>query len=287
MSRRHELEQHLQVLGEIRDIMSAMKNLSFMEVRKLTRFLSTQRRVVASMESAAADFLGFHPHLLARQENARNVYLLLGSERGFCGDFNEALLLALESHRQSHPEEQAAVIVMGYRLSATVMGKLADDPRVAAHLDGPAVVEEVQPVLKRLVDTLDASQNRRDSFHPLRLTVFHHHPDKSEVNVSVFQPFRQFEEKTAHFGHPPLLNLPPPAFLTELVNHYLFAALHELFYSSLMAENTRRLQHMDNAIHRIEKDSMELSLKKNRLRQEEITEEIEVIMLSAEAMKLR
>lgn len=61
MSRRHELEQHLQVLGEIRDIMSAMKNLSFMEVRKLTRFLSTQRRVVASMESAASDFLDFIP----------------------------------------------------------------------------------------------------------------------------------------------------------------------------------------------------------------------------------
>ena len=283
MSRRHELEQHLQVLGEIRDIMSAMKNLSFMEVRKLTRFLSTQRRVVASMESAAADFLGFHPHLLARQENARNVYLLLGSERGFCGDFNEALLLALESHRQSHPEEQAAVIVMGYRLS----NKLADDPHVAARLDGPAVVEEVQPVLKRLVDALDASQNRRNPFHPLRLTVFHHHPDKAEINVSVFQPFRQFEDKTAHFGYPPLLNLPPPAFLAELVNHYLFAALHELFYSSLMAENVRRLQHMDSAIHRIEKDSMELSLKKNRLRQEEITEEIEVIMLSAEAIKLR
>lgn len=280
MSRRHELEQHLQVLDEIRDIMSAMKNLSFMEVRKLTRFLSTQRRVVANMESAAADFLGFHPHLLARQENARNVYLLLGSERGFCGDFNEALLLALESHRQSHPQEHAAVIVMGYRLS----NKLTDDPNVTARLDGPAVVEEVQPVLKQLVDALDASQNRRN---PLRLTVFHHHPDKAEVNVSVFQPFRKFEDKTAHFGHPPLLNLPPPAFLAELVNHYLFAALHELFYSSLMAENTRRLQHMDNAIHRIEKDSMELSLKKNRLRQEEITEEIEVIMLSAEAMKLQ
>jgi F-type H+-transporting ATPase subunit gamma len=79
----------------------------------------------------------------------------------------------------------------------------------------------------------------------------------------------------------------PPTFLAELANHYLLAALHELFYSSLMAENARRLQHMDNTIHRIEKDSMEFSLKKNRLRQEEITEEIEVIMLSAEAMKLQ
>ena len=61
--------------------------------------------------------------------------------------------------------------------------------------------------------------------------------------------------------------------------------MHELFYGSLMAENTRRLQHMDNAVRRIEQESEELLLKRNMLRQEEITEEIEVIMLSAEAQR--
>ncbi|HET6464833.1 MAG TPA: F0F1 ATP synthase subunit gamma, partial [Nitrospiria bacterium] len=96
MSKRREIERRLQALGEIKDILSAMKNLALMEVRKLTRFLSTQQRVVANIESAVADFLSYHPDLLVEPENRREVYILIGSERGFCGDFNEALLPAFE-----------------------------------------------------------------------------------------------------------------------------------------------------------------------------------------------
>jgi F-type H+-transporting ATPase subunit gamma len=72
--------------------------------------------------------------------------------------------------------------------------------------------------------------------------------------------------------------------LTGLAEQYLFAALHEMLYSSLMAENQRRMQHMDSAVQRLERTSTELSLKRNILRQEEITEEIEIIMLSVEAL---
>jgi F-type H+-transporting ATPase subunit gamma len=57
-----------------------------------------------------------------------------------------------------------------------------------------------------------------------------------------------------------------------------------LLYSSLMAENQRRIQHMDAAVRRLERTSTELLQKRNVLRQEEITEEIEVIMLSVEAL---
>ena len=82
-----------------------------------------------------------------------------------------------------------------------------------------------------------------------------------------------------------MLNLHPFAFATDLIDHHLFSLLHEVFYSSLMAENLRRFQHMDQSIQRLEKDMAELVLKRNGLRQEEITEEIEVIMLSAEALR--
>ena len=56
--------------------------------------------------------------------------------------------------------------------------------------------------------------------------------------------------------------------------------MHDVFYSSLMAENRRRLQHIESAMQRIEEKSNEMQRKYNMLRQEEITEEIEVIMLS-------
>jgi F-type H+-transporting ATPase subunit gamma len=86
------------------------------------------------------------------------------------------------------------------------------------------------------------------------------------------------------FSFPPRLNLRPVQRLPKLVDHYLTAVLHEVLYSSLLAENQRRLLHMDGAMRRIENDLAQLKTRYNALRQEEIIEEIEVILLSAEAV---
>jgi len=148
-------------------------------------------------------------------------------------------------------------------------------------LDGPNVVEEVEAVLMRVMDAL---KGLRDPIRPLRLSVFHWQSLEEGVKVSALQPFRPFKPMANRYSHPPLLNTEPRAFLGELTAEYLFAVLHELFYSSLMAENQRRMQHMDHAVKCIEQDSTELLQKRNMLRQEEIIEEIEVIMLSLEAL---
>jgi len=249
-----------------------------MEVHRLNRFLDTQRRVVAGIEAAASDFLLFHPELCAGEEEFRNVHLLLGSERGFCGDFNESLVRALDNPIGSARE--VTRVVIGSKLGV----KLTDDARVAAFLDGPSVVEEVDSVLMKLMETITALGAPGHSGAPLRLTVFHHDPAGESVKISDLRPFQKREPKNIRFAHAPLLYLEPQVFATGLAEQYLFAALHELLYSSLMAENQRRIQHMDAAVRRLERTAAELWQKRNILRQEEITEEIEVIMLSVQAL---
>ena len=51
-----------------------------------------------------------------------------------------------------------------------------------------------------------------------------------------------------------------------------------------MAENYQRLHHLDNALDRLGNKLSYLTRHLNLLRQEEITQEIQVIMLSAEAI---
>jgi F-type H+-transporting ATPase subunit gamma len=279
MSKRRDLETKIRGLNEIKEIMNAMKNLSLMEVHRLNRFLDTQRRVVAGIRAAAADFLLFHPELVPGEEECRNVRLLLGSERGFCGDFNESLVRALDEAVGSPGEE--TWVVIGSKLGA----KLTGDPRVTTFLDGPSVVEEIDSVLMRLMDTITAVSARSAAGGPLRLTVFHHDAVVEGVKISDLHPFQKPEPKKIRFAHAPLLYLQPRVFLGGLAEQYLFAALHELLYSSLMAENQRRMQHMDSAVRRLERTSAELWQTRNILRQEEITEEIEVIMLSVQALE--
>jgi F-type H+-transporting ATPase subunit gamma len=80
---------------------------------------------------------------------------------------------------------------------------------------------------------------------------------------------------------PPLLDLPPRQFLLGLTEQYLYAALHAVLYQSLAAENQQRIRHLDGAVHHLEERSAALQRRIRALRQEEIIEEIEVILLNA------
>lgn len=281
VSKRHDLDEHRRTLGEISGIMRAMKNLSLMETHKLSRLLAAQERVVESLETAAADFFPSYRDVIGPPLKARAVFLLIGSERGFCGDFNEALVRAFEEHSQHPLDRPPVLITIGRKLAP----KVAGDARLYTALDGPAVAEEIQPVLIRVMEALHQlhAGKKDDSFE---ITVFYHDAGKDGVSIETLQPFEKLIQPVRHFSHPPRLTLEPLAFLAELIDLYFFFVLHQLFYSSLMAENRLRLQHMDNASRRLDKERADLKVRRDRLRQEEITEEIEIIMLSAERERL-
>jgi F-type H+-transporting ATPase subunit gamma len=278
MTRRRELEQHRHTLGEIRGIMNSMKTLAYIESRKLGRFLAAQRAVIAHIETMAADFLGFYSRTLPRVEEAIPVCLLLGSERGFCGDFNEKLLRQLEAYIPEYGIATPRLIVAGNKLANHLEG----DPRVVAYIDGANVVEEAGKTLALIINTLTELQAKDGS---VSLAVLYHDPDREEiVTTVVLPPFEQYRDTAPCFPHPPVLNLPPAAFLAELIDHYLFAALHEIMYVSLMAENIRRVRHLESAVQHLDDKSVNLLHQSNALRQEEIIEEIEVILLSASSL---
>jgi F-type H+-transporting ATPase subunit gamma len=278
MTRRHELEQHRHTLGEIRDIMNSMKTLAYIESRKLGRFLDAQRAVVTHIEAMAADFLGFYPELLPGTGQATPVCLLFGSERGFCGDFNEALLSRLEACIQEHSNCTPRLIVSGSKLCDRLQG----DPRVVASIAGANVVEEAEKKLPPIINTLVDLQANEAA---VSLVVFYHDPDREQaVAAEVLPPFAQCRDVAPGFPHPPQLNLPPATFLAKLVDHYLFAVLHEIMYLSMMAENIRRVRHLEGAVQHLDDKSANLLRQGNALRQEEIIEEIEVILLSASSL---
>ena len=79
-------------MEDIRGILNSMKNLAFIETHKLQRFQAVQDKVVESIEKAAVDFLSFYPYSLDTDARASRIVILIGSERGFCGDFNDSLI---------------------------------------------------------------------------------------------------------------------------------------------------------------------------------------------------
>ncbi|MDH4120810.1 MAG: F0F1 ATP synthase subunit gamma [Deltaproteobacteria bacterium] len=280
MSRRKVLEHRLHQYRELNNILTAMKNLSLMESAKLSRYQETQNRVVESIQEASTDFHDHFPQFRLPEGLPPGPLVLIGSERGFCGDFNEKVVTAMDMTLAIHPQPNPDIIAVGRRLAQRLEG----DPRLVEALDGPSVLEDLDHTLLELVNAL-VNLCRKRGVNPLSITVFYHQVEPHhmvEAGVKVYRPAEHFIRHAPKHPYPPLLEMDPALFHTQLVDDYLFAVLHGLFYTTLMAENLRRQQQMQSALQQMDKKIAEWQMRLNSVRQEEITEEIEEIMLSAE-----
>ena len=280
MSRSRNLQLHIGQMEEIRTILNSMKNLAYIETHKLARFQIMQGQAVANIEQTAMDFLDHYP-LPAVDDNTRDISILMGAERGFCGDFNESLINTVAA------EAYSGIIAIGSRLC----DRLVDYPlEIIASIEGANVAEEVPVVLNRLIDAISSLPvyggdiNRATHVAPaLQLTAVYHDNETGQIiRRQILPPFPRQQQRRLRYGNPPVLNLEPSDFFSDLIDHYLFAVLHEIFYMSLMAENQRRLQHLEGAVKHLDDETVNLRRKSQIYRQEEITEEIEVILLNSE-----
>ncbi len=276
MSGQAELAQRFARLKEISGIMTAMKGLSLVETRKLARFIGHQRRMKANIEAAAADFLNFFP-VAGADETQPAILLLIGSERGFCGNFNERVLAAMAAlPNHDHPP---ALLILGHRLGT----KLETHPSVLARLDGPTVTEDVPAVLNRLMDALHAASRQLSGTGAALFCLAHGSEGEGGGEPELKRLLPLALPPAPHRAHPPGLQIASPEFFAELLDQYLLATLYGLLYESLAAENRQRLAHMEHALDRLDETIAHLALKRNALRQEKIVEEIEVILSSQQA----
>jgi len=271
MSRRHQIEARLESYADVRAILSAMKNIALTELRKLGGRLEHQRRAMATIERAAQDFVRFYaPPGAAAQEPG--LCIAIGSERGFCGEFNEALAEAARTRGER-------LLVVGARLAERL-----GEPLAADVLPGASVAEELSAVLERVAAWLERAQ-RAAPWAPLRVRVLYEDPDAAAPTLRIIAPLPLPDKPPRERGCPPQLTLPPAHFFAALAEQALLMSLQGAFSLSLIAENRRRLDHMDSALRRLDETTANLARRANIYRQEEITQEIEVIMLSAEALR--
>jgi len=279
MSQSRELQLRITQMEEIRSILNAMKNLALIEIHKLTHYESAQSLSLANIEQAAQDFLAFNalPNI---EDQSSCIAILVGAERGFCGDFNEKLISLVNTGSYS------GIIAIGTRLC----NRLSDHPLVIAAINGANTAEEVSIILNQLIDTITAIAtessdkpllNERSPNFKL-IAIYHDHRSAQMSQRQILPAFSQQAQKSSQTGHAPILNLKPTEFFAELSHHYLYAVLHEIFYLSLLAENQQRLQHLEGAVKHLDDASVNLQRKSQIFRQEEITEEIEVILLNSE-----
>lgn len=275
MSRFRKVVSHLQQLQELQTIISSMRTLAQLEVRKLTTQAEPQREMLKVLDTVNTDFLTFVP--LAEQGDGAELLLVLGSERGFCGPFNEMLVTELAKTRENG-REQCRVLIVGGKLSHHLVEEIEGYEIVA----GASTGEELSAILSGVSIEVRKQLNR---YKAQSLSVMCHDDVSGEVVVQRLLPPEGKSEKTKH-TYPPYLYMRPDEFFENFLQHYLFLGLIRLLTTSLLVENRYRVQHLGGALHRLDERLAAMQTRARALRQEEITAEIEMILLGSGAFDL-
>jgi F-type H+-transporting ATPase subunit gamma len=280
MTRLSEVQGHITSMGELLEIVGAMRSLAGMRMQEAQHALFGIRSYADAMADAIASTLLLMPEPLTEglQERGCRALILCTAEHGFVGGFNERLLEAAEAALK--PSD--LLFVLGSRGAALAFehGRKATWTR---------------PMATRLAAAPDAVNSLTQELYE-RIA----HGEVGRVEV-MFGQYRQgaastiehrlllpidmavLASKPSHQA--PLHNLPPRVLLEKLMAEYVFALLTEAAVESIASENAARFAAMESAHDNVSKKLAGLQDDARQARQTEITSELLDLITGAEAMR--
>ena len=273
MSGQSALRERAALLEELRQIVQAMKNIAFAELQRVAHLLPVQ--------NLACDALIAALQALPEKADAREVtgrsnapiaWLVIGSERGFCGAFNDHLATEVAALRNVDPT--CRLFVAGQRLCQL----LEAEPAQTIILPGCAALEDADSVLDAWIAAFSQVQAHWRELWLLytgEATI-----ERRRLLPIATAPKQTTSTPSSQLAHAPLHYLPLPALRAALEHQGLRLLLQGGLFASLKQEHRWRLAQMQRAQDHLEELGGVLRKRHAVLRQSEITNEQETLMSS-------
>ena len=264
MSQRREVEARLALYDDLSGILGAMRSFALTELRRINKRELAQQQVVQSLSLALHEVSATFAWQAEDDESITdNIWLLFGSVRGFCGSFNEDVLAIW----RAEADAQSPLILVGERLHDMV-DEHPQQQRISGAEGGLDALNAIDRILAAVSELRDASQQPLGIMACLR--------DEQGARSQQLWPLPK-ALLTSNVNLP-FSYLPAVEVASGVAEHYLFHSLFALLLRSIRVENHMRLMQMETALRYLERGGEELQRQRNRLRQEEIVEEIELMV---------
>ena len=275
-----EVESRIGTVHQLEAVITAMRGRAAARSREARSRLDGIRAYAAAIGGAIGQALALvpepDPHPRKSRSPLAHVVIVLSSEQGFAGTFNERVLDAAEQRLKANGSELLIVGDRGAMVAAERGLVSAWSESMVAH------AEELPRLAGRITDAL---YSRLEQDQVARVTVIHAVPAPSasvEIVERTLLPFDFARFKVTPRSIPPITTLPVEQLIADLAEEYVYAQLCEEVLLSFAAENEARMVAMIAARNNVARKLDELVANFRRLRQEEITGEI--IELSAGSM---
>ena len=280
MTRLSEIQSHIASMGELLDIVGAMRSLAGMRVQESQHALPGVRSYADSMAAAIGSAVLLMPQAVteARQERGRRAVILCMAEHGFVGGFNERMLEAAEATL----EPSDLIFVLGSRGAA-----LAFERGRKAAWTGPMATRlaGAPDALDSLTSELYARVADGDVARIEVMFCRYRQGAASTIERRLLLPLDAAALSSKQARQVPLHNLQPQPLLEKLMAEYVFALLMKAAVESIASENAARFAAMESAHDNVRKKLARLEEDARQARQTEITSELLDLITGAEAMQ--
>lgn len=273
-------------------------------IRGIVRTMKTMSAINAAPYEQAAEAIdvwrdtvldGLHAFLRCNgplgedaDKDTQGVLIVMGSDHGLCGNYNE--LLAREVMR--HPRRQEApVICVGAQMEDALRGEgIAPEEMLMP----PANTDGLIRLSGQLVTRLDARRSKAASGGLAADLVYMQrgeHGLQSPVTQALLPLDPAMLEALARRPWTsrslPQFTLSAADLLAALVRNLVFATLYRAAAEALVTENAARLARMQQAEQSVDERLEDLQSETRQVRQSEITTELLDVIVGFEALKGR
>lgn len=288
------IKTRINAAKQLRSVIHSMKSLAIINIRQYERAAKAVTRFSETIESGFQVVFRNRPDLLANVgttvSDGPTVQVVLGSDHGMCGPFNDRIVQFLNEHREreaQEPEDQRILIAAGHRLRSPLhLAGIEPD----LHLSMPGSVEMIDRTVETTLEHLDRFRREQDVS---RVRLFYHRRKGERGYEPVCEDLipldrdhlRQLADRPWPTNNLPEAQPEETELFQTLVHHHLYIGLYHAYAHSLACENEGRLQSMQGAEDNIEDRLNDLNREHVRRRQQSITDELLDITSGFEALR--
>lgn len=277
MTRLAAIEGHIASMGELLDIVGAMRALAAIRVQEAVRRLPGARGYAEAMADAIGAALSLTDDVPRADASGPRALVLYAAEHGFVGGFNERLVQAAEAMLQ--PGD--ALFVLGRRGAALALERgrrpLWTGPMATRVADVPQAIRRLEAELYRRIA-------RRTLMRVEMIFARDRQAGEAAIEHRLLLPLDLDALAARRPARVPLHDLQPQVLLERLVAEYMFGLLTEAAVESIASENAARFAAMEAAHDNVAKKLDGLRLEAHQARQSDITTELIELATGTEAL---
>jgi len=285
MAELRELQRKLDSIKALREIVTAMRNLAAIYVRRAGGAVDAIRPYSDVVETALGVVLdrahGRGADLVA---DVRCMALVFASDQGLCGTYNDRVVRAAMEFRDASPLP-VEFVAIGRRAHG-LLGMRGVAPAMA--VGSPTSLEGIRARVPELAAEVFETYARLGADEMVFIYNEYHTAGRFSQQVRrVLPPRREDlgEGRRAELRSQPILTAQPADLLGELMEEYFFIQFYRALLESHASENGARLMSMTAASANIDDRLVELTQEFQSVRQDVITSELLDVVGGAEALR--